>query len=284
MIKTIFLPAFILSFSFTLNAQSNLTMEQFFIKTKVGDISVYRKSSSANTTPIIFLHGVYFDHHLWDNQIAQINDRTVIAIDMPLHGASKINIKDDWRLKDCADMLLEILDSLSINKVIAVGHSWGSMTIVRAANKNPNRFAALGLCNMPFKGPTVKEKRAIRFQHSAMVFRKFYMNQAGKSLMGKQSIRQQPQLLQQLIMPMSKLTNRDIKYTDRAVRINAEDATAIVHNLTVPAMAIVGEEDYVGIPPIEKVQTVKGGHVSPLEAPEMVNDLITKLVALANWQ
>lgn len=31
-----------------------------------------------------------------------------------------------WTLDDCALMLLDILDALEIDQVIAMGHSWGS--------------------------------------------------------------------------------------------------------------------------------------------------------------
>lgn len=257
-------------------------MEKKVIQTQIGQIAVFHKQSESKNTPIIFLHGVYFDHNLWENQIGALSDRPVFAIDMPMHGESKTNIKNDWNLDNCAEMLLEILDSLKINKVIAVGHSWGSMTILRAANKNPDRFLALGLCNMPFKEPIKKEVRNMKFQHSAMVFRKFYMKQAGKSLMGKESIAKNPDLLDKLITPMSKLTNKEIKFTDKAVRIEAKDATHLITTLAMPVFALVGEEDYVGLPPIKETTIVKGGHVSPLEVSDEVNKLISKLTRLAD--
>ena len=211
---------------------------------------------------------------------SEINDRPVIAIDMPLHGESK-NIKTDWNLDDCANMLLEILDSLK-NKVIAVGHSWESMTILRAAGKNQDRFSALGLCNMPFKEASKYEKRTIRLQHMALIFRRFYMKQAGKAVMGKESLVHNPDLLQKLITPMSKLTNKEIKYTNKAVRIDAKDTKHLIKYLTIPIIALVGEEDYVGILPIKETITAKGGHVSPLETPSEVHIMISRLTKLTD--
>lgn len=268
--------------SYSTQAKITKQMEKKIIQTQVGQIAVFHKQFENKNTPIIFLHGVYFDHHLWDNQVSEVTDRPVIALDMPFHGESKTNIKNDWTLDDCANMLLEILDSLKIDKVIAVGHSWGSMTILRAATKNPNRFSDIGFCNMPFKEPTKKEVRNIKLQHTAMIFRNFYMKQAGKSLMSRQSLANNPELLQKLITPMSKLTNREIKYTDKAVRIEAKDVTHLITKLTIPVIALVGEEDYVGIPPIKETTIVKGGHVSPIEVPEEVNKLISKLIKLAD--
>jgi pimeloyl-ACP methyl ester carboxylesterase len=100
-----------------------------FIYTRIGKIAVYVHKGPSLVTPVIFLHGVYFDHHLWDEQVKQISNRTVITLDMPLHGLSKTITKPDWSLQDCAAMLFEILDSLNISRVVAIGHSWGSMSM-----------------------------------------------------------------------------------------------------------------------------------------------------------
>jgi pimeloyl-ACP methyl ester carboxylesterase len=96
------------------------------------------------------------------NKIKSIDDRTLIAVDMPLHGNSRENIKANWTLNDCAEMLLEILESLQITKVVAIGHSWGSMTILRAAHMHPDRFASIGLCNMPFHAASKKAETYFR--------------------------------------------------------------------------------------------------------------------------
>ena len=84
------------------------------IHTNLGKIAVCQKLTNSDKTPIMFLHGVYFDHHLWDKVINSIQDRSTFSVDMPFHGLSKEITKTDWTLNDCADMLLEILDSLKI--------------------------------------------------------------------------------------------------------------------------------------------------------------------------
>jgi pimeloyl-ACP methyl ester carboxylesterase len=174
-------------------------------------------------------------------------------------------------------MLLEILDNLQITKVIAVGHSWGSMTILRAANKHPERFEGIGLCNMPFEAASPKQKRMFKLQHTLLFFREFYTKQATKSLFGKSSLKVNPKLHAQLQRPMNILTKDDIKQIDKKVILDAEDARTMILNLKVKAIALKGKEDYVPTPP--KIQTilVDGGHISPLEEPLMVTELITFL-------
>ena len=248
-----------------------------FIHTKIGKIAIHKTERTSNNLPIILLHGVYFDHHLWDEQLKQIKDRTVIAIDMPLHGESREIINADWSLNDCADMLIEILDSLKISKVIAVGHSWGSMTILRAANKYPQRFESIGLCNMPFEAASPKQKRTFKLQHMMLIFRKFYTKQAAKSLYGKSSLKQNPDLLKQLQRSMNILSIKDIKQTDKKVIIDAADASSLILSLKVKAIALKGKEDYVPTAPNIETIIVEGGHISPLEQPNEVSELIKKL-------
>jgi 3-oxoadipate enol-lactonase len=249
-----------------------------FIQTNIGKIAIYKTESTSDKLPIILLHGVYFDHHIWDEQIKQIDDRTVIAIDMPLHGESREITKPDWTLNDCADMLIEILDSLQIPKVIAVGHSWGSMSILRAANKQSERFSSIVLCNMPFLAASKAKKKIIRIQHYILVFRDFYTKQTAKALFGKTSIKQNPKLIEMLKRPMSILSNNQIKQTDRAVIIDAEDATRLINNLKVRIIALKGKEDYVPIPPNIETIEIEGGHISPLEKPTMVLNVIQDFI------
>ena len=247
------------------------------IHTNLGKIAVYPKLVDSDKTPIIFLHGVYFDHHLWDEVIDSIQDRTTYSVDMPFHGLSKEITKNDWSLNDCADMLIEILDSLKITQVIAVGHSWGSMTILRAASKQPERFESVLLCNMPFLAATKKQKITFGLQHSMLRFRNFYTNQVAKALFGKTSLKENPSLIDQLKWPMNLLSNAQIKHTDKAVIIDAEDASELIKDLNVRALALKGVEDYVPAPPNIETIIITGGHISPLEQPHKVISLVRKL-------
>jgi len=262
----------------SLSMMNNISLaKQHFIDTKIGKISTYIYENPSAESPIIFLHGVYFDHHLWDEVIRKTEGRTIITIDMPLHGESKNNIKPDWTLEDCGDMLIEILESLQIPSVIAVGHSWGSMTILRSASKRPERFASIGLCNMPFQAASKKQKATFGLQHSLLTFRKFYTKQAAKALFAKTSLKENPSLLNELKRPMDLLTNKQIKQTDRAVILKADDATELISNLRVKAIALKGEEDYVPAPPNIETIFVGGGHISPLERPHEVLNLVKNL-------
>ncbi len=256
-------------------------VQKQFISTKIGQIAVFIKKGIDNKIPVIFLHGVYFDHHLWDEQIATIT-RTTLAIDMPLHGESKNGVSLNWTINDVSEMLLDLLQNLNLQKVIAIGHSWGSMTILRAATKNPDQFAAIGLCNMPFEKPSSLLKIIFGLQHLLLPFRSFYTKQVSKAIFSKKSINENPLLLNNLNLAISKLNSKEIKATDRAVILKAENTSALIKTLKVKALALKGRDDYVPRPPNLKTVIVAGGHVSPLEVPLAVIDFCDDVFALAD--
>lgn len=268
----------IISFFFIHN-QGFTQMETTFINTSIGNIAVHAKVVEG-TTPIIFLHGVYYDYRLWEYQTSRITDRTVIAIDMPFHGESVDNIKANWSLEDGAMMLIEILDAMEIESVYAIGHSWGSMTVLRAASKYPQRFKAVGFCNLPFKVSSDKQKRQLKLAHRFLFLRNIYTKQAAKSIIGKSSLKANNQALNYLKSSMGKLSKSDIKMTDYAVIIHATDATDLVDNLTVKALCLKGKEDYVNVPGNIPMTIVNGGHSSPMEASEAVLEFIKKVILL----
>lgn len=252
------------------------------IDTDLGTIPVYIQGGGEGI-PIVFLHGVYFDHMMWADQLQSITDRRVITIDMPLHGKSK-GVQKKWTVEDCGRMLLQVLDSLEIQKMIAVGHSWGSMTILQASSIEPARFAAVGLCNMPFEQISQSNRVKFFFQHLMLPFRGFYTKQAAKSLFGKVSLAQNPGLGTALERSMGQLSNSEVRATDRNVILQSEDTRSLIEVLTVPAMALKGKEDYVPAPPRIPLTLVEGGHISPLEVPESVQAFVRQVINLAEPQ
>lgn len=274
--KFIFL---IILFSNTLSAQVKINdkMNQETINTTIGEIVIYQKIVK-NTIPVIFLHGVYYDHNLWNYYTSRITDRTVITIDMPHHGLSKNISKNNWNMEDCANVLIEIIDFLKHKEVYAIGHSWGSMTILRASVKEPKRFITIGLCNMPFEKGTFGKQLKFGFQHLLLPFRKFYTKQVAKAMFFSDNIKAKPEIVEYLEVSMSLLTNKEVRKTDKDVITNVDDGTQYLDNLKVPAFALKGNRDYVGTPKNIEMTIVEGAHTSPLEQPEKVFTFIKRVI------
>lgn len=248
------------------------------INTSLGKIAVYQKIVASENTPIIFLHGLFFDYQLWNFQVNAIKDRSVYTIDMPLHGNSKA-VKSDWDLENCATMLLEILATLEVDKIHAVGHSWGGMIILRAAESHPYKFETLSLFNTPFESYSSKEVRRIKLQNMGLLFKKVYIKKASQSLFAEKSLQNNPNLLNYLSACMRTLSNRSVRFLNKIVRINADDKSASFQNLKVKYQVVVAKEDAIaGTPPAANIVSVDGGHTTPLEYPDRSLEIILSIL------
>jgi len=255
-------------------------MEERTIDTNLGRISV-SIDDKGTTTPIIFLHGVFLDKSLWFDVSKNLPDKTRIYIDMPAHGSSS-DVEHDWTLDDCVDLLMQIMNELKLDTCFLIGHSWGSMTALRAAVKFPERFEALGLFNMPFRKTTGLRRLGFLFQKTMLSFPRFYAKQAAKSLYSEEILRIRPELSIQMQDRLSKRTPKEISRIIDAVILMPDDATKLITELRIPALAVIGHDDYVGKPPGLETWTVPGGHISPHEAVDKIKDAIIKVLGMKN--
>lgn len=94
----------------------------------------------------LFVHGVLLNNHLWRHQLAHLSDiRRCIAPDLLAHGATEVTPGGDVSVTANAQMLLQFLDALKIDKVDLVGNdSGGGIAQIFAAN-HPERVRSLTL-------------------------------------------------------------------------------------------------------------------------------------------
>ena len=247
-----------------------------YAPTNIGRIAV-ETGGDGNGIPVVFLHGVYYDRSLWQAQIQALGGEPWAAIDMPHHGESR-EVRRDWTLEDCGTMLLEILDHLSIERAVAVGHSWGGMTILRAAAARPERFTAIGLCNTPLREGSTGALLGYFFLSAFLPFRTFYSGRAATSIVGSENLRNHPEFRERVRRGMGVLSLPELRHVDRTVVFGAKgDGADLVRRLKVPAAALRGREDYVPDPPGLECRIVSGGHSSPVEAPEEVSDFVLRV-------
>lgn len=254
-------------------------MEAITVNTELGKISVAIERIE-NTQPIIFLHGVFLDKQLWSEYNTELTQRTHIYVDMPAHGESS-DVGHDWTLEDSVNTLMQILDTLAVERCIVIGQSWGSMIALRAACIYPHRFAALGLFNMPHKKTVGLRRFGFIFQKLFLFTPQFYAKQAAKSLYSSNILKIRPELISQMQDRMSKRSAKELARIIDAVILRPDTASRFIENLNVPALAIVGEDDYVGTPPKLETWTIPGRHISPHESFDSTKQAISRVLTLA---
>ena len=249
------------------------------INTNMGSIAV-AVDRVENSIPVVFLHGVFLDRDLWRAYGTDFTHRSHVYVDMPGHGESG-DVGRAWRLEECVTMLMQILDALAIERCVVIGQSWGSMVALRAANQFPQRFEALGLFNMPHTKTTGMRKAGFWMQKMFMGMPRFYARQAAQSLYSEDVLKRHPELVTRMQERMSKRSARELSRLVDAVILCPDDARRYIEKLKVPALAFIGEDDYVGRPPGLDTGMIPGRHISPHESEEKTRAAISRVLALA---
>lgn len=115
------------------------------VQTNSGRIA-YREQGSGPVA--LFVHGVIVNSHLWRHQLTSLSaERRCIAVDLKGHGATEIAPEQDVSFEGQAQMLLEVLDALSIKKVDLVANDSGTGIAQIFAANHPDRLRTLVLTN-----------------------------------------------------------------------------------------------------------------------------------------
>ena len=96
-------------------------------------------------TPVVLLHGLSQQRRFWDPVRNRLGARPAITIDQRGHGDSSADAQADYSIPRCALDVIEFMDSLGIQRVQAVGHSWGASVALHLAANWPDRVEAAAL-------------------------------------------------------------------------------------------------------------------------------------------
>jgi 3-oxoadipate enol-lactonase len=115
------------------------------IPTSLGLINV-RLGGHADGPAMVCWPSLMMDGTMWQYQYEHFAPtHRMVLIDSPGHGKSEA-LRKIIDLKDCSDVLVEILDALGIEKCILMGNSWGGMLAGVFPAYYPERtLAAIGI-------------------------------------------------------------------------------------------------------------------------------------------
>ncbi len=99
---------------------------------------------------VVMVHGVLNDHSVWILQSRYLANHgwNVLAVDLPGHCRSQGEAPAS--VEAAADFIAALLDTLQIERVALVGHSFGSLIALEAAAKLTNRVTHLVMVGTAF--------------------------------------------------------------------------------------------------------------------------------------
>ncbi|KAI0341823.1 epoxide hydrolase [Trametopsis cervina] len=115
--------------------------------------SYYFASAKPSKPTILFCHGFPSTSKHWEKEILFFEGHGygIIAPDMlGFGGTGKPTDADAYVPSLVSRDLVEVLDAADLQKVIAIGHDWGSKAVSRLSNHYPERFYAYAFFAVPF--------------------------------------------------------------------------------------------------------------------------------------
>ena len=221
--------------------------------------------------PVVFVHGVGGNHHLFDPQLGQFRSgRRVLAFDQRGCGGSADapggNYDLDTRVRDLA----MVLDAVQLESVVLVGHGTGIQVVARYAERNPARVLGLVAVN-PVSG-NVEAARVADLPEPE--FRPAMDRWLGTLLDGARAETREKVLAS---VQVARTPAMRAMLADAA----AKDLTASLAAYPGPVLVLAAPDEAVPGPlrPGIEVRRLSGGsHWSPLDAPDEVNTALREFL------
>lgn len=253
------------------------------------DLSVFKTGNNENL-PIVFIHGFPFDHYMWDAQVERFSDsHYCITYDVRGLGSSAVG-DGQFTMESFVDDLENVIDNLNLDKPILCGLSMGGYIALRAVERMEDKLGRIILCDTKSLADTnegkVNRARGIK-----------QINDEGPDTFVEQFISNcfADKFKQNKKSEYDTIVNRAKTYDAVGLKgcllamAGRTDTTSYLPKVSIPTLAICGEEDNLTPPEVmksmsEKIKnstfvTIKeAGHLSPVEEAQEVNNEIEKFL------
>ena len=240
--------------------------------------------------PVLFVHG--FPHHrkLWAPQLRALAGHSrAIAVDLPGFGES--DMPERFSMESWADGLARFLDALSIDRAVIAGLSMGGYVTFAFWRRHRDRVLALVLADTR-AGADTEEGKAKRRETIELARREGPTAVARAMLpgmVGKSTREREPSVVATMRAMLESASVDSIVGASEAM-IERADSTTLLSTIDVPTLIICGEEDVLTPPkesramhaaiPGSRLEIIPAaGHVSNIERPAAVNQVLAEFVA-----
>lgn len=240
---------------------------------------------------VVLLHPTPTHHAFWLPVARLLADRyRLILIDLRGHGQSRAmagSIAAPITMRQLAEDVHAILESLEITQAAFVGCSIGSYLLYDYWRRFPQEIAAMALtCGKPQPDTAVNRERRQEWMAAAQRpdgLEKFFDLMAD-TLVGPTALLKQPAVRAAARRMMSAMPLDAMLAVQQGLAQRA-DSVPTLHSIDIPVCVIAGGEDQSSTPPEMRVaaEQIEGaefhllqdaGHYAPLEQPERVAGLI----------
>lgn len=236
----------------------------------------YREVEGAGI-PVLFLHAFPLQKAMWEPVMDRLEGRAALAVDLPGFGGSR-PVPETPSMAGYAAGIVAFLEALGLERVVLCGLSMGGYLAFALWRGHRERVAGMILADTR-AGADTPQAREGRFSLIARLEKEGSRAAAGSlpSLLGPTTRELNPGLLQELEGWVLANPAEGIAAASQAMA-ERPDSVALLPEVQVPALVVVGEEDGVtppeeaeamaaGLPRADLVRIPAAGHLSALEQP-----------------
>jgi 3-oxoadipate enol-lactonase len=261
------------------------------VETCVGRLFVEVRGEGA---PLVLWPSLLTDGGMWRFQVPRLAERhRVLTIDPPGHGRSA-RVGRAYTLDDCAEAVLEVLDANGIGRAHYAGLSWGGMAGMRIALRAPHRLRSLALLDTNADRETPAKLPAYRAM--ALISRLFgsgvppVLKRLDAIFLAERTRRERPDVVREFRDQIVRMDPSSVRHAVDAVMFHRADIRPLLGAIRTPVLVAVGAEDVATppsrsrdiadrIPGARYVEIPGAGHLSALDQPERVTELLLEFLA-----
>ncbi|MGJ9411764.1 alpha/beta fold hydrolase [Aeromicrobium sp. CF4.19] len=244
-----------------------------------------RHDHGGDGPPLVLLHAFPLDGTTWRRLVSPARRAwRPISVDLPGLGGSPVPA-DAPSMSVVADLVLDVLDDLGLDRVTVFGVSTGGYVALQLAESAPERLAALVLGSTTTRtgapdDPDGRRRDADELEASGSTDVVAASAQEG---LGATARREQPELERELTSLIAGADPRGVAWLARAIA-SRHDTTDVLAAFDGPVQLVFGDEDLATLPSVAaalracrpdhlptRLDVLGGtGHLAALEQPERV--------------
>lgn len=252
---------------------------------QINGLAVYTYGNKKNQA-IIFVHGFPLDNSMWKNQVKFLQ-RDYFCITYDIRGLGSSYVGDgQYTMEAFVWDLFSIIDELKIAKPVLCGLSMGGYISLRAVEVAQEKFSGLILCDTKSEADDNNGKliRANKINQINVKGIENFAEEFLSTVFFEDTIKNNKKLYDEFLEIAKSQNPIGVKGALIAM-LGRTDTTEFLSKIKIPTLVISGAFDKL-TPPLQmrkladKIKDSEfasipfAGHMTPLENPQMVNDLI----------
>lgn len=235
---------------------------------------------------IVFIHGFPFDQCMWRQQVNYLKD-DYYCVTFDVRGLGDSFVGDgQYTMEFYVSDLYSIMCQLQLYKPVLCGLSMGGYIALRSFEKRPEYFGGLILCNTKSEADdnAAKLKRSSSINQINTKGLPNFCDQFVTNCFADETPIENEQLFQTTLLKTYRQNPIGVKGAMIAI-MSRTDTTEVLSQINIPTLVIAGAFDKIVPPPVMRAMADKipgaefavvprAGHLTALENPDNVNDLI----------